>query len=116
MTTPTSLQETLRRDEGCRSSAYQDSRGFWTIGIGICIDARANCGLTDEEIQFLFNNRVTQAKTSLLRDKCHWSNLHRQHDLRHGQQRNLRLRERYGRDRHCSWRDLQHQHQRLADL
>ena len=65
MTVPTSLEEQLRRDEGCRSSAYQDSRGFWTIGIGTCIDAKANCGLTDEEIEMLFNNRITQAKTSL---------------------------------------------------
>ena len=67
MTTPvpSSLEEQLLRDEGCRMTAYQDSRGFWTIGIGTCIDSRANCGLSSDEIELLFNNRVTQARTSL---------------------------------------------------
>ena len=61
----TCLEDQLRRDEGCRGSAYQDNRGFWTIGIGTCIDARVNCGLTNDEIELLFNNRVALAKSSL---------------------------------------------------
>jgi lysozyme len=28
------LRDELTRDEGCRLSAYQDTRGFWTIGVG----------------------------------------------------------------------------------
>lgn len=59
------LEDQLRRDEGCKGSAYQDSRGYWTIGIGTCIDARANCGLTNEEISLLFKNRMMLAQTSL---------------------------------------------------
>lgn len=33
------LVEDLKRDEGWRSSAYQDSEGYWTIGYGFLIDA-----------------------------------------------------------------------------
>jgi len=61
----TSVEDSLRRDEGSKSSAYQDSRGYWTIGIGTCIDARANCGLTDAEIELLFQNRLALAKARL---------------------------------------------------
>lgn len=60
-----SLEEQLRRDEGSRSSAYQDSRGYWTIGIGTCVDARANCGLTNDEIELLFQNRRKLAEIRL---------------------------------------------------
>lgn len=28
------LPEQLRRDEGVRATAYQDSRGIWTVGVG----------------------------------------------------------------------------------
>jgi lysozyme len=61
-----SLKDQLIRDEGSKRSAYQDSRGFWTIGIGTCIDERANCGLTSDEILLLFNNRVAIAKDTLV--------------------------------------------------
>src|SRR5271155_2551458 len=49
----------LERDEGKRGSAYQDSLGYWTIAIGVCIDARKGCALTEAEIQYLTNNRIT---------------------------------------------------------
>jgi lysozyme len=61
----TNLPEQLARDEGKKSSAYPDSRGYWSIGIGTCIDARVGCGLTDDEIQYLFDNRVKQAEAAL---------------------------------------------------
>ncbi len=61
----TCLADQLKRDEGCKSSAYQDGLGFWTIGIGTCIDARKGCGLTDPEILLLFNNRVALAESAL---------------------------------------------------
>lgn len=61
----TCLEDQLKRDEGSRASAYQDGLGFWTIGIGICIDARKGCGLTDEEILLLFNNRLTKNEAAL---------------------------------------------------
>lgn len=64
----TNLAEQLSRDEGKKSSVYQDSRGFWTIGIGICVDARAGCGLDDEEILFLFDRRRKRAEAALSRE------------------------------------------------
>jgi lysozyme len=48
----------LRRDEGERLSAYQDHLGFWTIGVGILIDARKGGGLMPEESEFIFQNRL----------------------------------------------------------
>ncbi|WAX22809.1 endolysin [Pseudomonas phage Amjad_SA] len=48
----------LRRDEGERLTAYQDHLGYWTIGVGILIDARKGGGLLPEESAFIFNNRL----------------------------------------------------------
>lgn len=53
----TCLEDQLRRDEGYRTSVYPDGLGYWTIGIGICVDGRKGCGLYDEEIDFIFQNR-----------------------------------------------------------
>lgn len=53
-----SLEDQLKRDEGSKPSAYQDGLGFWTVGIGTCIDARKGCGLTDDEQLFLLRNRL----------------------------------------------------------
>jgi lysozyme len=61
----TNLRDSLTRDEGCKGSVYPDSRGFWTVGIGTCVDARQNCALTTDEILLLFNNRVTLAQEAL---------------------------------------------------
>lgn len=56
--TITSSYDQLRRDEGERLSAYQDHLGYWTIGVGILIDARKGGGLLPEESEFIFNNRL----------------------------------------------------------
>jgi lysozyme len=61
----TRLEDQLRRDEGYQSSAYQDGLGYWTIGIGICVDRRKGCGLYEEEIDFIFQNRVKQNTCAL---------------------------------------------------
>ena len=34
------IREQLHRDEGFIDHAYQDQLGYWTIGIGTCIDRR----------------------------------------------------------------------------
>lgn len=44
--------------EGIKSSAYQDSLGFWTIGIGTLIDERKVGKLTIDECFYLFKNRL----------------------------------------------------------
>jgi lysozyme len=61
----TNLEEQLRRDEGYNASAYPDDLGYWTIGIGICIDARKGCGLYPEEIEFIFKNRLPKVESGL---------------------------------------------------
>jgi lysozyme len=61
----TNLAQQLERDEGKKASAYQDELGYWTIGIGVCIDARKGCGLTEEEIVYLFQNRMRPNEAAL---------------------------------------------------
>ncbi len=48
----------LRRDEGVMPSAYQDSLGWWTIGVGRLIDKRKGGKLSDDEINYLLNNDI----------------------------------------------------------
>jgi lysozyme len=55
----------LRRDEGEVLHAYQDSLGYWTIGIGILIDKLKGGGLRPEESEFIFNNRLRLVNESL---------------------------------------------------
>lgn len=55
------LAADLRRDEGVKRAAYQDSLGFWTIGVGRLIDARRGGGLSDDEIDYLLMNDIRRA-------------------------------------------------------
>lgn len=49
----------IKRDEGRSPFAYKDSRGYWTIGDGILVDARfTHSGLRPEEMDFITNNRA----------------------------------------------------------
>lgn len=48
----------LARDEGEVLHAYQDSLGYWTIGIGVLIDKAAGGGITKAESRYLFENRL----------------------------------------------------------
>lgn len=66
-----SLTNQLRRDEGEVLHAYQDHLGYWTIGIGILIDKRKGGGITKEESEYLFNNRLESKKKELL-EKLPW--------------------------------------------
>lgn len=59
------IRDQLARDEGRRRSAYPDSLGYWTIGIGRLIDARRNGGLSDAEIDFLFANDLAAKEAEL---------------------------------------------------
>ena len=65
------LIEQLRREEGVKSSAYQDHLGFWTIGVGRLIDARKGGGLSDDEIDYLLANDI-QRFTAGVRSKLPW--------------------------------------------
>lgn len=54
------LRDLLSREEGRRSHAYQDHLGYWTIGVGRCIDQRVGGGLSDPEIDSLLDNDITR--------------------------------------------------------
>ena len=49
------LRTQLMRDEGESLKPYKDSRGFWTIGIGRCLDTR---GITHTEALFLLDDDI----------------------------------------------------------
>lgn len=53
-----SLEEMLVRHESEVLHAYQDSEGYWTIGVGILIDQRVGGGITKEESRFILRNRI----------------------------------------------------------
>lgn len=61
------FKHTLEVDEGRVPYAYQDSEGYWTIGVGFLIDKRLGGGLRDDEINYILNNRVEEALTTAQR-------------------------------------------------
>ena len=65
----------LIADEGLKPYAYQDSLGFWTIGIGTLIDRRKNGGLTIDECRYLANNRLDRIKGDLDDQAPWWKSL-----------------------------------------
>ena len=59
------LKKQLIRDEGLRLSAYQDSEGWWTIGVGRLIDKRKGGGITQEEAMYLLDHDIATAEHAL---------------------------------------------------
>ena len=60
------LTAQLRRDEGTRATAYKDSMGFDTIGVGRLIDSRKpGAGLRPDEIDYLLKNDISDRATAL---------------------------------------------------
>lgn len=57
--------ELLKRVEGVSNFAYQDSAGYWTIGVGHKLDAKpAKMAITDAEInQLLIKDLIAPEKT-----------------------------------------------------
>lgn len=55
----------LKRHEGVRQSAYQDSMGYWTIGVGRLIDSKKGGKLSMEEIEYLLRNDIKRACTEV---------------------------------------------------
>jgi lysozyme len=52
--------------EGTKQFAYPDSLGYWSIGIGRCIDKRIGVGLTLDEQLYLLNNDIARCRKELL--------------------------------------------------
>lgn len=65
----------LRRDEGEVLHAYADSLGYLTIGIGCLIDKRKGGGITQEESEYLFINRLREKIGELDQRLPWWRNL-----------------------------------------
>ena len=60
------LTAQLRRDEGTRATAYKDSMGWLTIGVGRLIDSRKpGSGLRPDEIDYLLRNDITDRVQAL---------------------------------------------------
>jgi lysozyme len=56
----------LKRDEGEVLTAYQDSRGFWTIGVGHCIDrCVAGAGISASVSAQLLEQDIARAALDL---------------------------------------------------
>lgn len=66
------LAEELIRDEGLKLYAYQDSEGYWTIGIGRLIDKKRGGGISREEAFYLFDNDLREKEADLDRYLPWW--------------------------------------------
>lgn len=64
---PQALRDQLIRDEGEVAHAYQDSLGFWTIGVGRLIDKRKGGSLSRSEIAMLLDNDIKRVDVELSR-------------------------------------------------
>ncbi len=66
--------------EGMKKFAYQDTLGYWTIGIGRCIDSKIGKGLSVDEIFMLLKNDIKDFRGQLMVHE--WFTL--QDDVRQG--------------------------------
>ena len=57
--------------EGEQYSAYQDSGGYWTIGIGHCIDERKGCGISQHVSREMFEDDLARF-TAAARANFEW--------------------------------------------
>lgn len=66
------LAEQLCRHEGFVGSAYQDSRGYWTIGYGRLIDKRLGGRISEVEARYLLHNDIAQCRQEI-QSRWPWS-------------------------------------------
>lgn len=59
------MEAELIRDEGVIDHAYQDSLGYWTIGVGRLIDARKGGRLSASEISYLLSNNIQECLSDI---------------------------------------------------
>ena len=69
------LKYQLTVDEAVRKFAYQDTNGFWTIGIGRNVDKRGGRGLSDDEILYLLENDLKNTEHDLDAHFKWWRNM-----------------------------------------
>lgn len=63
--------EQLRRDEGEVLTAYTDTLGFLTIGVGRLIDKQRGGGISAQESAYLLNNDIARVDAAL-RSRLSW--------------------------------------------
>jgi lysozyme len=56
------LIEMIKHHEGVVKHAYQDSRGYLTIGVGRLIDKELGGGLSDDEVDYLLDNDLKRCQ------------------------------------------------------
>lgn len=56
------IRELLARHEGRSNSLYKDSLGLYTLGIGRLIDPSMGGRLSDDEVDYLFQNDLVRAQ------------------------------------------------------
>jgi len=56
------LIDMIRQHEGVVKHAYEDSRGYLTIGVGRLIDKKLGGGLSDDEIDYLLANDIKRCQ------------------------------------------------------
>ena len=69
------LKKQLIRDEGDVPYAYQDSLGYWTIGVGFLIDKRKGGRLPDTVRDFWLDYEINKATADLERRLPFFSSL-----------------------------------------
>lgn len=67
------LREQLKRQEGYRFSAYQDTNGYVTIGYGHMIDEKRGGGISERVAELLLDDDIYEARKQL--DRVYpWAN------------------------------------------
>jgi lysozyme len=61
-----SLRQQLIDDEGLVLHAYQDSLGYWTIGVGRLIDPRKGGGISEAEAIMLLDHDIDRVQAEVL--------------------------------------------------
>jgi lysozyme len=61
------LTKQLRRDEGEVLTAYSDSLGYLTIGVGRLVDKRKGGGITAEESAYLLANDIRDKTAAVIK-------------------------------------------------
>jgi lysozyme len=69
------LREQLKAREGLTLYAYRDSKGYWTIGYGRCVDARVGGGITETEAAALLSSDTLRTLTDLDKAIPWWQTL-----------------------------------------
>lgn len=64
----TNAMRLISRHEGRRAAAYQDSLGFWTIGVGHLIDARKGGKLSEAIIDAVLVEDIAAQTTELVHE------------------------------------------------